>query len=63
MTAGGTDPLYDILCFLLLKACRQQDRRDFHVGQTVCAVADAAGQMNVTLALTGVVEVADAVLL
>ena len=61
--AGRTDAFNDIFGFLGLVAFGQEDRGYVYVGETERAVALAAGEVDVTAAMTGVVEGTDAVLL
>ena len=51
-----TDALYHILCLFYLETCRQRDRGDVYIFQAEGAMALATGQMHMTIALAGVVQ-------
>ncbi len=57
------DAFDEVFCFFGYEPFWDGYRRDGYVGETESAVADAAGEVYVTHAATGVVVVADAVFL
>lgn len=58
-----TDTLDDILRLFLYEAFRQGDRGDTYMGKTEGAVTLPTGDMDMSLAMAGVVQMADTVFL
>lgn len=59
----ATDALDNILGFFGCKTSRKRNAGYADVGKTIGAMTDFTGEMHVTLAMAGVVDMADAILL